>query len=182
MPIIHFPGLIASLMQRTASLSGDVAEVGVYQGASADLICGLAGASRVHLFDTFRGIPALTVAGLDGCLAGEFGDTSVQRVERTLSKHANYKIYQGLFSEQCRHVRVPLRFVHCDVDLYESTRQVVEWAWPLLVPCGILLCDDYGAGKCRGAKKAMDDHANQYGVVLHCESGRAYVIKPEAST
>ncbi|MFH1836094.1 MAG: TylF/MycF/NovP-related O-methyltransferase, partial [Methanobacteriota archaeon] len=44
-------------VQRTSKIEGDVAEVGVYKGGSAKLICEARADKAVHLFDTFEGIP-----------------------------------------------------------------------------------------------------------------------------
>ena len=45
---------------RTRKIDGDLAEVGVYCGGSAKLICEAKGDSALHLFDTFNGIPGIS--------------------------------------------------------------------------------------------------------------------------
>jgi O-methyltransferase len=34
-------------------------------------------------------------------------------------------------------------FVHLDVDLYESTKQCLEYFWPRLIPGGVVISHDY---------------------------------------
>ena len=48
---------IFMVVKRTAKIEGDIAEVGVYKGGTAKLICEAKGNRVLHLFDTFTGIP-----------------------------------------------------------------------------------------------------------------------------
>src|SRR5208337_1294868 len=41
----------------TGKVPGDIAEVGVYKGGSAKIICSAKGDRHLHLFDTFAGLP-----------------------------------------------------------------------------------------------------------------------------
>jgi hypothetical protein len=47
---------IYAAVAKTAKVDGDIAEVGVYKGGSAKLICETTN-KPVHLFDTFEGLP-----------------------------------------------------------------------------------------------------------------------------
>ena len=49
--------LIYSLAKAQSKRPGDFAEVGVYQGGSARVICEAKGSKRLRLFDTFSGLP-----------------------------------------------------------------------------------------------------------------------------
>jgi len=52
-----------------------------------------------------------------------------------------------------RNLHLPFAaFVHCDVDVYEATKAVLD-AWPNAV----ILVDDYGTSTCKGAKQAVDE-------------------------
>ena len=44
-------------VKRTQKVPGDIAEVGVYKGGSAKIICSAKGDKSLHLFDTFEGLP-----------------------------------------------------------------------------------------------------------------------------
>src|SRR5689334_9943153 len=46
--------MIYSAVQRTSKVPGDVAEVGVFRGQSARIICEAKGEKVLHLFDTFQ--------------------------------------------------------------------------------------------------------------------------------
>jgi len=45
---------LVEVAKATAKISGDMAEVGVYRGASARLLCDVKGSRRLHLFDTLE--------------------------------------------------------------------------------------------------------------------------------
>jgi len=44
-------------VRASGKVEGDLAEVGVFRGASARIICAAKGTCPLHLFDTFAGIP-----------------------------------------------------------------------------------------------------------------------------
>ena len=48
---------LSALVDATAKIEGDMAEVGTYKGGSAKIICEVKGDRPLHLFDTFGGIP-----------------------------------------------------------------------------------------------------------------------------
>lgn len=48
-------------------------------------------------------------------------------------------------------------FAHIDVDMYHATTEAMRLIVPKLVAGGIIVCDDYGAPTCRGARKAIDE-------------------------
>ena len=45
--------------EKTQKIAGDIAEVGVYKGGTAALICKVRGDKSLYLFDTFEGIPGV---------------------------------------------------------------------------------------------------------------------------
>jgi O-methyltransferase len=146
--------LIRDCCAAVATLPGDAAEIGVYRGDSAVVICDALPKSTVHLFDTFCGFPPeMITKGVDKYKPDNFSDTSLQDVIDKLGSR-NYRIYEGVFPKTWPEAMGPLRFVHLDCDLYESVYQGLNMCFPLLVKCGIILCDDYGAVP--AAKKAVD--------------------------
>ncbi len=48
-----------------------------------------------------------------------------------------------------------IALLRLDTDWYESTRHELEHLWPLLVPGGVLIIDDYGHWA--GARRAVDE-------------------------
>ena len=169
---------LKTLLLSTASLVGDIVEVGVYKGGSARVLAENAGPSRVFLFDTFAGMPHHDPA-LDGRWGvGSFSDTSVEAIRGLFAGDDRVSIHPGVLPADTGGVLAGrrLRFVHLDVDNYESYTESLGFIYDLVVPGGIVVFDDYGEDCCPGAKAAVDEffigHAR---VVL---DGTAYVVKP----
>ena len=49
-----------------------------------------------------------------------------------------------------------IAFAHIDVDIYQSVSDCCQFLYPLLVPGGVLIFDDYGLPTCPGARLAVD--------------------------
>lgn len=140
--------VVFSITRSQSKLEGDMAEVGVYQGGSAKIICEAKEKTKLHLFDTFSGLPPVsdkdTHFGTTIWKENEFGNTSDESVKRYLSKYENVFLYKGRFPDTSDPIKdVKFSFVHLDVDLYRSTRDCLEFFYPRLVRGGIILTHDY---------------------------------------
>ena len=165
--------LIRDCCQEVKHLEGQAIEVGVHRGASAEFICEMLPEATVYCFDTFQGMPAeMITKGLDYHTERDFRDTSFKLVSDRLKRFGNACIIAGVFPQSAI-VEPRIKFAHIDVDLYQSTKQAIEWVWPLLVDGGVLLDDDYGCGSCAGAKKAVDEFAKANGVEFEIRNKRA---------
>jgi hypothetical protein len=135
--------MVHSTARAQATLSGEMAEVGVYQGCSARLISEASGGVPLHLFDTFAGLPAPERAEARHLSTSQYA-SSLESVRSYLAECPNVEFYPGLFPETGATV-VDLRFsfVHLDVDLKSSTRACLEFFYPRLVAGGIILSHDY---------------------------------------
>ena len=135
---------IFSLARSMTRLPGDMAEVGVFQGASARLICEAKGDKTLRLFDTFEGLPqgsdkdnGVHRIGMYAC--------SLESVSGYLSAYENVEYYQGLFPDSTATTPdASYCFAHFDVDLYEGTLACLEYFYPRMVPGGIMISHDYG--------------------------------------
>lgn len=138
---------------------GDTAECGVFRGASSYFICRrTAGTGKEHhLFDAFEGLPApREVDGAywkEGHLAAD-----PQTALRVLAEFPFVRVHTGWIPTRFADVE-ERRFslVHVDVDLYEPTRDSLQFFWPRLSRGGILICDDHGFSTCPGARRAWDE-------------------------
>ena len=148
--------LVQECCAEVRGLIGDAAEIGVYKGDSAELICRELPGSTVWLFDTFTGMPTDMLEVCDLHFAHAFKDTSVENVRARLLKYDNARIVCGVFPETARQLDIRLKFVHVDCDIYLSTLAALWWGWCKLVPGGVMLCDDYLTGSCPGALKAVE--------------------------
>ncbi len=140
--------IVYSIAKSQSNLEGDMAEVGVYQGGSAKIICEAKQKARLHLFDTFSGLPPVsdkdTHFGTKFWQDNEFDNTSEESVKKYLSKYDSVFLYKGIFPETSDPIKdSKFSFVHLDVDLYQSTRDCLEFFYPRLIKGGIILTHDY---------------------------------------
>jgi hypothetical protein len=138
---------IFSLVQSTAKLGGSMAEVGVYRGASARLIREADSARPLHLFDTFEGLPETSIedrAPLGGQFQKGHYACSLEDVQGYLSGSNHLYFHKGLFPASAESVSGErFSFVHSDVDIYESTKSVLEFFYPRMLPGGIIVSHDF---------------------------------------
>lgn len=151
-------------------IPGDLVECGVYAGAQSALMARaimdfedknhVVDTKRVHLFDSFTGIPAPGQHDID--LAANKGGESACSLEDVQKNMKEWGIpdelmmyHSGLFS-----VTVPLvaslghiskiAVLRLDGDLYESTRDCLPLL-DLVSPGGYVIVDDYQLDGCRKA-------------------------------
>ncbi len=122
----------------TSTPDGAIVEIGVYKGGSAYRLNEVARGRKLHLFDTFKGIPF--VGSQDLIPLGAFSDTSKEAVQAALPEAT---IYEGLFPDTLPDDLVNLAFVHVDCDQQATCREAIERLWPRMVPGGIMAFDDY---------------------------------------
>jgi hypothetical protein len=150
---------IFRLAEQVTKIEGDMAEVGVYRGGSARIICEAKAGKRLHLFDTFEGMPEAN-SSIDRHQQGDFSETSLEDVKGYLSGYDDVMFYKGLFPESARDLLarpIWFSFVNLDVDLYESTAAGLREFYPRMSRGGIILSHDYRSISCPGVKQAFDE-------------------------
>jgi hypothetical protein len=136
--------LVYSLARAQARRPGDYAEVGVYRGASAKLICEAKGDKTLRLFDTFEGLPPQSEHD-PGVHREQQYACSLESVRGYLNGYSQIEYYQGIFPESTKDVpEAQYAFVHFDVDLYEGTAACLKYFYPRMIPGGIMLSHDFG--------------------------------------
>ena len=149
-----------SLAKATSRLPGALAEAGVYRGGSAKILCTVKGDSPLYLFDTFEGMPRVNAATDGGFSQGDFADTGYEDVVAYLSPFPNVHFYKGFFPDSAlgkEPEKQSYRFVHLDLDIYESTRKALDFFYPRMVSGGTIVSHDYSNLTVPGVKKAFDD-------------------------
>jgi O-methyltransferase len=134
---------IHSLAKAYQQLPGEIAEVGVFQGASAKLICEAKGSTPLHLFDTFEGLPKASAS--DGKVHDEKQyHCSLESVQSYLSSYENVHFHKGRFPDSTAGMaETRFSLVHIDVDLYESTLACLQYFYPRMMPGGVVISHDY---------------------------------------
>ncbi len=158
---------LARIALSCSHLPGDVAEVGVFRGGSANIIAAALPDKTLYLFDTFAGHPAdETLSG--GHKQGEFA-TSLDDVRDFLMRSHPKRFEptsngvcfaEGVFPDSAKAVCSSDQcfcFIHLDADLYQSTKDALDFFWPRLVEGGAIVLDDWGMPDCPGVIKAVAD-------------------------
>ena len=143
-PLESFNILALALAQ--SQLDGDMAEVGVYQGSSARMICTEKGTHHFWGFDTFSGLADVgnqdTHNGVKFFRAGHFA-ADYETTTAYLKEFDNVQLVKGFFPESAGCVADrKFSFVHLDVDTYGSTLASMRFFWPRLVDRGIIMTHD----------------------------------------
>ncbi|HSA37907.1 MAG TPA: TylF/MycF/NovP-related O-methyltransferase [Methanoregula sp.] len=164
-------------VKRTCKVPGDIAEVGVYKGGSARIICSVKGDKHLHLFDTFEGLPQVDEIDMVWPFyEGKFA-ASYDRVCDYLKHETNISFYKGVFPETAGPVEnKTFSLVNLDVDCYESTKQCLEFFYSRMNPGGIILSHDYTTTP--GVRKAFDDFfEKKVEPVLETAGSQCLVVK-----
>ncbi len=174
-------------------VKGDLVECGVANGvhpAMMDRACQDAGEQRIiRLFDSFEGVPNGGEHDVEwnqhyGDGSGELMPTGVaiatlesvqQNLARWGCKGDAFNFYVGWFQRTLPPVSAAWRakydageadgiaFLRLDGDLYESTKVCLQELYPLVVPGGVVVVDDWNLDGCR---KAVQDYFVKDGVSL----------------
>jgi O-methyltransferase len=141
---------------KTADLKGDIAEVGVYKGGSAKLISQIKGDKKLHLFDTFEGMPEKR-SEHDNISAGAFSE-GLDEVKNYLGDNPDIFYYKGIFPDTAPpQSAIKFSFIHIDVDIYSSTLSALEYFYPRLLTGGAIITHDYRCKGAAGVKQAFDE-------------------------
>ncbi len=174
-----------TLLGELTDVPGAVLEVGVWRGGSGALmaarLAGLGIQDRVFLCDTWEGV---VKTGPDDIYYhdGKHDDTSRETVQALVDRLGltNVELLQGIFPDDTSAgvTAEALRLVHVDVDVYQSAKDVFEWAWPRLSVGGVAVFDDYGFPACPGVTRFVDEQRGRTDrLVLHNLNGHGIVVK-----
>lgn len=183
------PERIAALVEAVRHVSrhaiaGDIVECGVWRGGSmlavARTLLELGERRRLHLFDTFDGMPPpgpedLDLTGVHAAdlMAAEDRETGTVWARSPLEEARQNVLASGYPAADVRFVRgrveetIPeqapdrIAILRLDTDWYESTRHELVHLYPRLAVGGVLIIDDYGHWQ--GARRAVDEYFSGYG-------------------
>lgn len=174
-----------SLLGELGEIEGDVLEVGVWRGGSGALmaarLANLSSSAQCHLCDTWEGIVKTGPTDIY-YYDGKHDDTSKAIVEKLVSSMGltNVALWQGIFPDDTGAAieHRGFRLVHIDVDVYQSAKDVFDWAWPRLERNGVVVFDDYGCPATPGVTKFVDELKGlDDRTVLHNLNGHGIVVK-----
>jgi len=171
------------LAKQTALVVGDILEVGVWRGGTgvllAEAIKNLS-EKKVFLADTFKGV-VKTGKNDPSYSGGEHSDTSIEIVQNLVNSLGlkNTELLAGTFPEDTSD-RIPgkISLLHCDVDVYQSAKDIVEWSMSRLSIGSIIIFDDYGFSSCEGVTTYCNELSNnKFFKFIYNLNGHAIFIK-----
>lgn len=172
------------LFKMTQELPGSIVELGVSRGVSffsfhkfLEIFCPTDTSKKVYGFDSFEGLSDFTqedgVSQSDLASDKKVGGWSAENVEgeifelcalanqdnilaRERSRLIKGRVQDTLkpFLDQTPGLRINL--LHFDLDLYEPTYYTLNMLWDLVVPCGVIVFDEYGLPPWGGEATAFD--------------------------
>lgn len=167
---------ILSCAKTASVLDGSFAELGVYKGASARLICEVKGEKKLFLFDTFEGLPNPSVFD-SPVLKGKQYTGGLDYVKQEIVSYKNVFLIKGLFPATAKEAEnETFAFVHLDPDIYESVMAGLNFFYPRMTQGGIILSHDYPS--LPGVKKAFDEFfSGKPERVIDLSTDQALVVK-----
>ncbi len=199
---------IYELFRMTRHLPGDIVELGVYRGASLMAFANFMEIQnmgdrhkKVVGFDNFAGFGELEekdgadapdVGKKPGGFTSEDFETPLRDAieifdqDRFIPYKPRIHLVKGnieetvpAYVEENPGMRISL--LHFDVDLYRPTLVGLQTLWPLVVPGGVVLFDEYGIPPWEGESKAVDEFFEGQDVEFHrfdwSSNPGAYLIK-----
>ena len=132
------------------SLPGDCIEFGGCRGGLSFFLAlcirELGLAKRVHMLDSFEGLPQ-TDAALDGGFERGMMKSDLEEVLQLcaeLDLDGLVEIHAGWFEDTLEHMPPKSQFclAHLDADIYDSTKTALRYVLPRLAPGGAVVLDD----------------------------------------
>lgn len=209
---VNFSKFLAhmEIFRHVVELPGSVVECGVFKGLSLltftkmiEILCPGDTLKKVIGFDTFEGFVGLdakdgspderrgkVVGGWD---SSDFLPALERMIEITQkdSYIPRFKRVELVKGDVCETVPAYVKanpglriaLLHLDLDLYEPTKAALEHLYPLVVPGGVVLLDEYGMPGFPGESRAFDEYFAGNRPVLrkfpYTPTPGGYFIKPE---
>lgn len=145
------------LCHKFIHVEGDIVECGVWRGGMSAALAELGGPTKkVHLFDSFEGLPpAKEIDGkeainwqkdttsptyFDNCTADEsFAMEAMKKAGTT-----NYRLYKGWFQDTLKQYEgKPIAILRLDGDWYDSVKVCLDMLFKHVAEGGAIVIDDY---------------------------------------
>lgn len=160
-------------VENTAKIAGELAEVGTFTGSTARVICEAKGNRKLHLFDTFEGLPV--PGDIDNRFQQGAYAASLEMVAPQFKQYPNVELHKGMFPMTGAALQDTMfSFVYLDVDLYKSTKDALEFFYPRLSQGAVLMSHDYVQAP--GVRAAFDEFFRDKPEPLILPSGSQVLI------
>ena len=135
---------------------------------------------KLHLFDTFAGIPNIREQDPSGHQLGDFKDVCERNVREYLQEYPIIVFNTGSIPETFEAVKHKnFAFVHIDTVLYQTAKDCCSFFYDRMVTGGVIIFDDYGFFRYRCAEKqAVDEFFDDKPEsIISLPTGQCVVIK-----
>jgi hypothetical protein len=161
----HRKWTLWQLLRLVENVKGDTAECGVFKAASSWLICchnQKNSSDKIHhMFDSFEGLSLPNDIDEQHWKKGDLAVPENIVIKNLKEFSEKITINKGWIPEKFSDYEERIfSFVHIDVDLYQPTKDSINFFYDRMSPGGIILCDDYGFTSCPGATKSIDEFLN----------------------
>jgi len=179
---------IINSLHKTKDIEGDICEFGVAQGSTSQLIANevKSGNKKLHLFDSFEGLPAPTEKDLLkddifnlGSMKAYTGTMSnpenlvrnrLAQLEFPENRYVTHKGFiEELIKSESDSFPTSVSFAYVDFDFYEPIQIALDYLHTVTKKGAILMVDDYDFFS-TGAKTAADEfvqkHEGQYDIFV----------------
>lgn len=163
------------LFKLSLNVSGDIAECGVFKGASLSRFAMMrelfpsSTMKSIYAFDTFGQFPD-TDYEPDQPIRSKFisdaGENSISAEQmKIVLEHkginSGVKYVEGDITDTVPQFisinpDIKFSFINLDTDIYEPAKTILEFLYPRLTPGGVMILDDYGVFP--GETKAVDEY------------------------
>ncbi len=156
--------MLREFLRKVKDVKGSMAECGSYEGATAWFMANEFPKIPLYLFDSFEGLstPDSNDKKLsENHFSWKQGDlkSNEEKLQQNLSEFNSIILMKGWIPERFNEIESEIfRLVHIDVDLYQPTKDSIEFFYPRLSSCGVIVLDDYGVTSCPGAYKAINEY------------------------
>jgi O-methyltransferase len=175
-------------------IEGDFAECGCWKGHSTYVISSLLRKSgfngTLHVFDSFEGGLSdktqkdknlrFEMSREEDLKEKLYFSSTEEELRKNLKDFPFVKFYKGWIPKRFADVNnVHFAFAHIDVDLYQPTKDSLNFFYPRLRKSGCLVIDDYGLSQFDGCETAVKEFLADNKVELFFESplGGCFIIK-----
>ncbi len=158
----------------TRNVSGDIAELGVFQGDFSKYLNELFPDRTLHLFDTFEGfdqkdiqIDTKKIFTNQQTINGmEFlKNTSIDLVMSKMKNPDKIEIHQGYFPDTIPTEEKIFAFVSLDPDLYKPTLEGLRYFYPRLSKHGYIMIHDYNNVQFfKSVHQAIEDFRQEFDI------------------
>jgi len=164
-------------VKNTSKLGGNIAEVGVWKGGSAELIYKIKDNRKLYLFDNFEdGIPEVSKVDDLKLRKGDYA-SSYTGVKEIFKNYSDVFIFKGIFPDTSKPILgKKFSFVNLDIDTYKSTLDCLNFFYKRMLKGGIIISHDYNSLK--GVKKAIDKFfSKKKEVILELAGTQCLIVK-----